>query len=324
MTVYWEYAFLGNLLPDVVLLYLSIRCARLRVRAWRLLLGGGAGAVFAVVYPRLGLAEGAGVAVKLCVGAAFVLIAADAGGAKEYAAAILAFYALTFALGGLMTALYADARTASDGSIRIRRIPPLLLLGLIGAFAAAVNVAARAFWRYRAVRRNVLYCVLLCGGRQVRWRGFADSGNCLSYLGRPVCVISAAGAFALLGAAPRAVGRMTVGTVNGSRISPVFRCDALCVAHKRYENVFLTVGDTGKFPLILHTALTDAGKEVEHEYLHGGQGMAAKEGLGKRRPLFMRKRGASAAPLPGGGGAASLQARGGEGDGGSQGETHRT
>ena len=54
MVVYWEYAFIGNALPDGLLLYLAVRCARMRVRPWRLLLASAMGGAFVAETARMG------------------------------------------------------------------------------------------------------------------------------------------------------------------------------------------------------------------------------------------------------------------------------
>ena len=73
-------------------------------------------------------------------------------------------------------------------------------------------------------------------------------------------MIAAAGAFALFGAHPEAVGRICVGTVNGAEERPVFVCGRMRVGAREYENVFLTIGEVGKrYQMILHTDCSNNG-----------------------------------------------------------------
>ena len=55
MTVYIEYAFAENALLDGLLLYLALRCARLRVSGWRLALASAAGGAQSLLFPVLSL-----------------------------------------------------------------------------------------------------------------------------------------------------------------------------------------------------------------------------------------------------------------------------
>lgn len=273
MVVYWEYAFLGNALMDGVLLFLALRCARIRVRLWRLLLAGAAGGAFAVLFPLMALPAWAAYAVKVLFGVALVLAAASARRVGGYVRAVLFFFALTFALGGLLTAVYAffGIETADGTGFYLERAPVTLILAGSAVFAVCVLFAARALWKTRVLRRNTVVCRLCAGGRSVQWEGLADSGNALTYRGEPVCVISAAGAFALFGAHPQAVGRMYIGTVNGGREAPVFRCDSLTAGGEEHRGVYLTVGDVGRrFQIILHTAFT----EGQHEHPRRIEGVA--------------------------------------------------
>ena len=206
MVVYWEYTSIGNALPDGLLLYLAVRCARMRARPWRLLLASAMGGAFAVIFPLLKLPVWAAYAVKLLGGVAIALVAASGRRFASYCVEVAAFFALTFAMGGLLTAVYSffDIETTAGTGFYLERAPVSLVITGFGIFAVLVTAAARAFWKYRRMQRNIFACELSAGDCSVRWQGFADSGNCLSFRGEPVCVISAAGAFALFGAHPRA------------------------------------------------------------------------------------------------------------------------
>lgn len=288
MVVYWEYAFAENALLDGVLLYLALKCARMRARPVRLLLSAALGGAFAVVYPLFPLPAWAAYAVKLLSGAVLALLAASGKRVKGYLVAVIAFFALTFALGGALAAIYSffGIETVDGTGFYLERAPVALIVGGTCAFAICVLAGARAFWKYRAMRRNMFSCRLTAGERTVAWEAFADSGNCLTFHGAPVCVISAAGAFALFGAHPQAVGHMHIGTVNGGRTAPVLRCDTLQVGASLHEEVYLTVGDVGKrYQMILHTALT----EGEHEHTRSVETVAEQHRDAERHPLSLRK-----------------------------------
>ena len=318
MIVYWEYAFLENALLDGLLLYLAGKCARRRVCIWRLCLAAALGGAFAVVFPLIALPVWAAYFVKVVSGVLICLIACT-GGAKACLIAVSAFFAFTFALGGILTAAYSffGAETAGGTGFYVERAPVALVFAGAGIFVCAALAWLRALYRHRKIRQNLLECTLTAGARTVRWTGFADSGNCLIFRGEPVCVLSAAAVFALFGASPPSVGRMEVGTVNGSAERPVFRIDEICVCGVR-RSAYATVGDVGKgYQLILHTALL----EECHERIFSAESMAAKDkGRRERRTLSLRKRGASAAAPARGGGGDARQTRSGRRRGDGQGE----
>lgn len=270
MVVYLEYAFAENFLLDGLLLYLSVRCARGRVRAFNLILAAAAGGAEAIVFPLLDLPSACAYPVKITGGVLLVVLAVSGKRPKTYAVACAAFFFFTFALGGLLTAAYSffGVAYAEGGGYLVEGAPVALVFALAGIFAVAVVSALKAFYRYRKVQSNLFPCALFYGDRRVEWKGFADSGNCLMFRGSPVCVISAAAAFALFGRDLREVGRLNVGTVNGSREVPVLQCDGIEISHGgkkvRRENVYLAVAgvDSKDYQIILHTALTEECNET--------------------------------------------------------------
>ncbi len=265
MTVYLEAAFLENFLLDGVLLFLALTLVHVRVRPFRLTLAAAVGAVEAVVFPLIPFPVWAAYLLKIAGGALLVLIAVPGKEVRPYLFAAGVFFALTFALGGMLTAAYSffGVRYEEGNGYLVEQAPVGLILGGGAAFAIAAYFSARALYRYRKTEKDILPCKLKAGMHEVAWRGYADSGNNLFFKGRPVCVISPAAAFALYGRSLREEGRLEVQTVNGSRAAPVFCCDSLQISvGKRTvsrEHVYLTVGDVGpRVQLILNTALMEA------------------------------------------------------------------
>ena len=265
MQVYIEAAFLENFLLDGAICYLALVCARLKISVWRLLLAGTAGAAVAIVFPLFTLPVWAAYLVKFACGVAIVLIAAR-GRPKQVAVAAALFFAFTFALGGLLTAVYSFCGVgyeAGTGYI-VEQAPVGLVFGGAAAFAIAAAEGARFLYRYRKQQQNTLPCVVAVKDREVRWKGYADSGNNLFFRGNPVCVTSAVALLALFGREEmHEAGRMTVSTVNGGREAPVFTCDRMDIEAGgetfSRQNVYLTVGEvTGEYQLILNTALMEA------------------------------------------------------------------
>ncbi len=265
MEVYLEVAFLENFLLDGVLLYLALVCARVKPSVPRLLTASALGAVEAIVFPPCRLPGAAAYFVKIAGGLLLIAVAVPGKRFRPYWMTAAAFFLLTFALGGLLTAAYSffGISYAETGGYLVEQAPVGLIVGATVAFFAAVCSGARAMYRYRRTEKNVLPCKLKAGTREVAWRGYADTGNHLFFNGEPVCVISAAAVFALYGRDLHEVGRISVGTVNGRREAPVFSCDSLSISAPERtierENVYLTVGEVGKnYQLILNTALMEA------------------------------------------------------------------
>lgn len=264
MEVWIELALIENFLLDGVLLFLALKVARVRVSKWRLPLAASLGAAEAVLFPMISLPTAAAYAVKFAGGAILVAVAVGEKRIKPYLAAGGAFFFLTFALGGLLLALYAFTGTDYNvqGGYLVERAPIGLILGGTGAFAISVFLLAKRWYRYRTQKRDTLSCTLSAGGREVHLKGLADSGNLLSFRGEPVCVASAAGIFALFGREAKAAGRIAMNTVSGEKTAPVFALDRLTISlggrTVEQKGVYLTVGDVrGDYQLILNTRLME-------------------------------------------------------------------
>ena len=292
MVVYWEYAFAENFILDGLLVYLALKCARARVSPWRLLLASGVGAAEAVLFPLLSFPVWGAYIVKIAGGLLIAVIAVGRERLKTYFVTVAAFFLLTFALGGLLVAAYSffGVEYEQGNGFFVERAPVGLVLGAAGAFGVCVEIAAKAVYRYRRLKRNLMPVTLSSEKKRVRVTGFADSGNLLRYRGKPVSVISAVTALALFRGEKEA-GRISVTTVNGTAEKPVFVCRMeVEIGSKRIlvPEAYVTVGDvdTKDYKISLHTAMTEDG----YETLDGTQRMAAKaERKRKRRKLLMRK-----------------------------------
>lgn len=256
MTVYIEYALLENFILDGLLLYLAVRIAHGEVIPLRLLLAAIVGAGEALLFPVLALPLWCSYLVKILGGVVLASIAVK--GVKRSVFVSIAFFLLTFALGGLLTAAYSFFGVSYEegNGFLVERAPVALVFGAAGVFAVLVGETARRFFRFGKEERSITPCTLEHGGRTVRWRGLADSGNLLEFRGRGVCVCSAAAIFALFGRGAREVGRIRVETVNGEKESPVFECTLRTGKNGDPQPVYLTVGQvkSPRYQLILHTS----------------------------------------------------------------------
>lgn len=277
MVVYWEYAFAENFMLDFVLLFLSLKCARARASPFRLVFSALAGAAEAVLFPLLTLPVWAAYILKFLGGALLVVIALPAKcSVKCGLVAGTAFFFLTFALGGLLVAVYSFFGVAyQEGSgYLVESAPVGLVLGAAGFFLIAVVWAARGFYRYKRVASSVVAVKLTHRGKTVVWKGFADSGNCLSYRGEPVCVMPARAALALFHEEKAPVGRMRIGTVTGGKETAVYKCDRMEIGRSVFRNVLFTVGEvrSREYTIILHTSFV----EGDHENYGASAGVAAE------------------------------------------------
>ena len=247
MTVYIEYAFAENALLDGLLLYLALRCARLRVSGWRLALASAAGGAQSLLFPVLSLPVWLSYPVKFLGGVLIAVIGCPSRRLKPYLWVCAAFFLLTFALGGLLAAVssFFGAEFAEGRGFLVGRTPVVFVMAAL----------VRLVHRRRAVARASVPCVIE-GRRTVHWDALYDSGNLLVFRGEPVSVLTPVAALALFGGA-KPVGRITMRSAGGEKTSPVFRAKKLTAGEKVWEGALFAVGEVGipDRPVLLNAML---------------------------------------------------------------------
>lgn len=244
MTIYIEYALLDNVVFDFILLYALGKILKIRFVKWRLWLAVLIGAAVAVVLPLFNLGVFLSVVIKLALSVVIVLIFASYGGKKQFLAALMLFWGLTFAMGGVLFALYyftgESFAVGADLSISSNSLLPLFAGGILCFAFLTKNLYAYICGK-RARSAFVYDVVITLGGKEYACTGFLDSGNRLTAEGVPVIIAAsgkmrraAAGEAAknvLLGKAKYAA----YGTIAGDKKKmPVVMCDEVMVGGKKF------------------------------------------------------------------------------------------
>ena len=188
VAVYADLLFLINAGMDGLCLLLTGKLLHRRVKAWRVAVGavlGGIYAVAALLLPDVGQAPSLFCDLAVCVSmCAIVFGEGRRGWIKRLLATAGVYFALSMALGGVMTALYHLLNRAGAASLLAGLSEGggggleswlFLLLVLIGG--------AVSLWGGRLLRRSraVSFCTVTVelDGRSVTLRGMVDSGNLL-------------------------------------------------------------------------------------------------------------------------------------------------
>ena len=249
MEIYLEYALLENFLVDGCLLYLARSAARMPVSVWRLCLGGGVGACFALVFPLLTLPPWLSYLLKFAVGALLCLLAnprrpkqTRKGG---FALSVGLFYALSFCLGGGLIAVFEGFGlpyyTLSGGGV-LSTLPVGWLVLSVALFVCAGKILIRKMYARKRRFAHIVSCGIFYKGARVRVDGFVDTGNRASYEGRAVCFTTPDVIYRLFELAPPTAS-MSVKTVSGERAIPLYLADELRVysgEEKTVKGVYLS------------------------------------------------------------------------------------
>lgn len=273
--VYIEYALAENFLLDGALLYLAQKTVRLPVDKGRLFLAAAGGAAFAVLFPLFNLSAVWAFAVRYLFGLVLVLAATRAETVKEYALAAIFFYLYTFAFGGLLLGMYAffDLEYDMAGGYFVSPVPmgAVLVAGLV-FLIVVLRLFGALYRRYR--RTKLLYrCkILLSDGREDTGTGFLDTGNHLSFCGRPACLVDPAAARRLFGGPPPEgeMKSLYVHTATGDGELKIFPARLVIYSGEReniIDNVYFALAPAplGKgYDIILHPQLCkEEGRRVQ-------------------------------------------------------------
>lgn len=185
MEIYIEYAFLENFLFDSVLLVLALHASQASIRWKRVLLAGGFGGGFALLFPFLVLPYVWSQILKLSVGACLCLLAYPPLKNKKdrgrYATTLAFFYTFSFGFGGALLAF-------SSGTYE--RVPAYVVMIGFAALASGACFLIRKLREKGKIDRFLRECALYNGKNKVRAKGFIDSGNLARKNGLPVCFLS--------------------------------------------------------------------------------------------------------------------------------------
>ena len=159
MTVYIEYAFLQNFFLDGLLVWLSLKGSKTPIKRRRIAVSALFGAVFAVVYPLLGLSEGLGLVLKLAAGILLCMLAFGRLKSKRewgrFGVFTAVFFAWSFAFGG---AIFSGAQFFSGEWIKT------LLTPLCFVFLSAASLLLfQKLYKKRTLWRHIYECQIFSG-----------------------------------------------------------------------------------------------------------------------------------------------------------------
>ena len=229
MEIYIEYAFIENFLYDFTLLLLAFTAARIKVKWKSLAFSACMGAVFAVIFPLLRLPTALGTVVKVATGALLCLltfphISTRKQWGKYFLTAAL-FFAFSFGFGGTLLVVY--------GPLSMKEKVPSYLVFIGFAILSAIGIwLVKRLYARRAIFSRVYTCTLSSGERSIEADGFYDSGNLAVKNGLPVCFVSPALLYDLMGERILEEGgqvcdEIQISTLAGEKTVPLYVGDIM-------------------------------------------------------------------------------------------------
>lgn len=270
MIVYIDMLIIDNFCADAALLYCAVKTVKGEARPLRILLCALLGTALGVGYTlfRLYFSVPAAVDVIVKYGVALALSVPAAKFRTKRACALccLAFVGYMAAFAGILTALFpAEAAAGQGGVVFVSETIPsgVLVAGCVAFSFAAVRLVRLLASRARAGALT-FPCVLRLGEREVKAKGFADTGNRLTDgRGQGVVVADPAAALALVRGQSPPREEIEAVTVGGKTFLTAFRIDEIRIYYRGGENIIrdVTVAVSpnplaGEHSLILPSAFT--------------------------------------------------------------------
>lgn len=229
MTIYVEYALIENFLIDGMILYLSLRGAKINFKWKKLLFSAFVGAIFALLFPLLSLQNLLSYFLKFSMGFLLCLLAfppiKNKNDVGRYALSCALFFLLSFAFAGAIFALYNNFSFSENGYQTAQTPVAIVLCFGVAFFIFSVQLGKKIY-KKQTIFRHVYDCAILYGKRRVAILGFFDSGNLATAKGTPVCFLSPEIAFDIWESellSPH--GEITVQTLGGEKTLPLFLGD---------------------------------------------------------------------------------------------------
>ncbi len=222
--IYIEYAFIENFLYDFALLALAFTAARVKTKWYKLILSACVGATFAVVFPLLRLIPALGTMVKIAVGGLLCILPFGRLSTRKqwgkYLLTAVLFFAFSFGFGGTLLVVYGPLSMGE-------KVPSgWVFLGFTVLTAVGIWLVKGLYAR-RAIFSRVYPCTLCVGEKSVQAEGFYDSGNLATKNNLPVCFVSPALLYDLLGeeilkAKGQVFDEMQISTLAGEKTVPLY------------------------------------------------------------------------------------------------------
>jgi hypothetical protein len=180
------------------------------------------------------------IAVKIIAGLALTVLSGKFSNAKSYLKFSAIFFALSFALGGALMAVFslAGIEYEQGGGYLISSIPvgiPLFCALLMTLFIKKIAHKLKA-----RVDKKCVKMTIFVGKKHQSINGFFDSGNNVYYLGQPVSVVPNRVASKLINVS--CIKNFTnVHTVSGSSKMPIFTADKIEISDGERNETFYKI-----------------------------------------------------------------------------------
>lgn len=195
MTVYIEYVFANNFAFDFVLLWSTVKIAKLKTSKTRFFCAVLSGTVVAIVLPLCSFGILLSVLSKLCLSLGIVWVLGGAKSKKHFFAIVILFWSLTFGMGGVLVCIYfcAGQNFALQNDLSLVSDSPFLLYIAGILVFGFVTKTLVDFLKSKKTNDRFEYDVTLHVGKE-RFvaKGFLDSGNqlCDDQSGLPVVIVT--------------------------------------------------------------------------------------------------------------------------------------
>ncbi len=270
MKVYLEYVLADNLFFDWLLLFVTAKLTKIKVKTFRIWLGACVGSIGAV---GVSLLNGAlwGIVAKLILFVSICCVAFATKNVKKWIASSAVFLFLTFVAGGTLIGVFylfkidflagATLSYVSQVPFGLICLGVLFFLGFLKGFVLEIN-------KQKKLKKFGCRVSLTLFGKTLELQGIFDSGNSLVDGGKPVCFLCICPETKILkellaqavcvGRPPKNMHYVDFVTVDGKAQTVVFEADRFCIDGEPKESLLAFGNACGNgFDVLVNLFLTE-------------------------------------------------------------------
>lgn len=270
MIVYLEYVLADNLFFDWLLLFVTAKLTKIKVKTYRIWLGACVGSIGAVVISLLNGSVWSFVAkIILFVGICSVAFASK--NAKKWISSSAVFLFLTFVAGGTIIGVFYLLKIdflAGTVLSYVSQVPlGLICLGVL-CFLGFLKGIVSEINKQKKLKKFGCRVSLTLFGKTLELQGIFDSGNSLVDGGKPVCFLCVCPETKILkdllaqaicvGCPPKNMHSLDFVTVDGKAQTIVFEADRFCIDGEPRESLLAFGNACGNgFDVLVNLFLTE-------------------------------------------------------------------
>ena len=239
MTIIIEYVLIDNFVIDYLIIKTVFKLTGKSVKKSKIIFSSLIGAIFSLLYPLINAHYLLGGVIKILFGIFLMSITANYKCIKEFYINVIIFFALTFLIGGTISAIFNFFNVSSSETFIALIILPVYIL------IKPIYTVIKFFYRQKNIIQFVYKVKVKIAGIEFVGNGFLDTGNGAFDNDNPVIFCEKSFFEKCLKKANlnmlKDVKKISIKTINGKEENLSFKIEQLEIFIKDKPNIFKNV-----------------------------------------------------------------------------------